>query len=168
MNAGGSGDGGPGWPPTVFVVHRRERRSKCSVEPLRGRPGFQFLTFPVKDRPPLAGYLRVGLGGPLLSPADRIAGLLFLDGNWRLLPPMEAAFADLPVRSLPLWRTAYPRRSKAFTDPDEGLATIEAVFAAYLEMGRDPAGLLDAYHWARPFLEANQERIARLFGRLGE
>jgi pre-rRNA-processing protein TSR3 len=146
-------------PPTIIVVHPRERRSKCSVEPLRGRPGFIFWDYPQRGSESLEGYVRLGLGGELLTPADADRGLLVLDGTWKYAARMEAAYAELPVRSLGPWRTAYPRRSKLYADPLEGLATIEAIFAAYIQMGRDPSGLLDHYHWRDRFLAENAPRI---------
>lgn len=145
-----------GFPPTVIVVHPRENRQKCSVEPLRDRAEFVFWTFPNRGPEPIDGYVRLGIGGPLLSPEDAPRGLLVLDGTWRLAQRMEPSFRELPVRSLPQWKTAYPRVSKIFDDPLEGLATIEALFAAYVALGRDTSGLLDHYYWAKPFLQINQ------------
>ncbi len=147
----------PSWPPTIFVVHPRERRSKCSIEPLRRFEEFVFWTFPRRGGESLDGYVRLGLGGPVISSDDRDRGLLVLDGTWRLAARMEPDFRDVPVRSLPPLRTAYPRQSKVFDDPDQGLATIEAVFAAYQLMGRPTSGLLDEYRWDEAFLEANPE-----------
>jgi pre-rRNA-processing protein TSR3 len=146
----------PAFPPTVIVVHPKERRSKCSVEPLRGRPGFAFWNWPKRGPEPLGGFVRLGLGGPELSPADAGRGLLVLDGTWRLASRMEPDFSDLPVRSLPPhWQTAYPRTSKLFKDPAAGLATIEALYAAYTALGRDTTGLLDSYRWRDEFLRSN-------------
>ena len=145
-------------PPTIIVVHPKEKRSKCSVEPLRGRDGFRFWKFPARGPEPLAGYVRIGLGGRQLTPADRDVGLLFLDGTWRLAERMEPEFAELPVCSLADWETAYPRTSKLFDDPSAGLATIEAVFAAYAQSGRPTAGLLDSYRWRNEFLTRNAGR----------
>ena len=145
------------FPPTVIVVHARERRSKCTVEPLRGREGFVFWKYPERQVPPLKGYVRLGLGGPLLSSADAASGLLVLDGTWRLAERMEKVFAHVPLRSLPPWKTAYPRTSKTRVDPEGGLATIEAVFAAYTILGRRADLLLDGYLWADEFRALNQE-----------
>ena len=147
-------------PPTIIVVHPKERRSKCSVEPLRGRDGFVFWKFPQRGSEPLDGYVRLGLGGPELSQSDAASGLLVLDGTWRLAREMESQYADVPVRTLPPWVTAYPRVSKLFEDPHGGLATIEAVFAAYAIVGRDTAGLLDHYRWANTFRDLNRDRLA--------
>ncbi|MEX0715303.1 MAG: hypothetical protein WD066_01885, partial [Planctomycetaceae bacterium] len=147
-------------PPTIIVVHPRERRSKCSVEPLRERGGFVFWTYPERGPEPLDDYVRLGIGGPLLGPDDADRGLLILDGTWRRAAVMERDYADVPVRSLSAWRTAYPRVSKTFEDPAEGLATIEALFAAYTALGRDTRGLLDDYRWAERFLELNVDHLA--------
>ena len=152
--------GAPGFPPTIIVIHPKEKRSKCTVEPLRGRAGFVFWKFPRVGPEPLEEYVRLGLGGPVLSAADAGRGLLVLDGTWRLAGAMEPAFAGVPVRTLPAgWKTAYPRKSKLFEDPLGGLATVEAIYAAYTILGRDTAGLLAAYHWAGEFVALNAERI---------
>jgi len=149
----------PESPPTIIVVHPKERRSKCTVEPLRGRDDFRFWKYPKAGAEDLTGYVRLGLGGPPLCADDRHAGLLILDGTWRLASRMEPDFMDLPVRGLWDWQTAYPRASKLTVDPSAGLATIEAVFAAYTQIGRPTDGLLDAYHWADEFLRRNEELI---------
>jgi pre-rRNA-processing protein TSR3 len=61
----------------------------------------------------------------------------------------------VPPRSLHGYRTAYPRISKRGTDPDNGLASVEALFLAYHILGRPTTGLLDHYHWAGEFLRLN-------------
>jgi pre-rRNA-processing protein TSR3 len=146
-------------PPTVIVVHPKEKRRKCTVEPLRGREGFVFWQFPRRGDGPLENYVRLGLGGEELSARDADRGLLVLDGTWRLAGQMEDGFPDVPVRTLPAWTTAYPRTSKLYDDPHGGLATVEAIFAAYSILGRDVSGLLDAYHWREAFLALNAQRV---------
>lgn len=146
-------------PPTVIVVHPKERRAKCTVESLRGDARFRFYRFPARPES-LVGYVRLGLSGPVLSAADASCGLLVLDGTWRWASRMEAAFADVPCRSLPALHTAYPRSSKLFTDPEQGLATIEAIYAAYWCLGRETTGLLRGYRWAESFLERNSAIFA--------
>lgn len=80
--------------------------------------------------------------------------LLLLDSTWRLLPGMRRMIEGLPLeRSLPVGiRTAYPRVSKMTEDPDCGLATIEALYAALRIMGSDCPALLDGYLWKDAFL----------------
>src|SRR5262245_30669268 len=97
----------PALPPTIIVVHGRERRSKCTVEPLRGKAGFVFWKYPNIGPEPLGDYVRLGFGGPPLSANDAPRGLLVLDGTWRLTRPMEKLFSHIPQRSLPELQTAY-------------------------------------------------------------
>jgi pre-rRNA-processing protein TSR3 len=141
--------------PTIILVHPREKRSKCSVEPLRGDDRFLFRTFPEPIPESLENYFRLGFGGPLISESDNDQGLLILDGTWKLAGRMENVYCDVPIRSLPECQTAYPRTSKLYKDPLGGLATIEAVYLAYKLLGRDTTGLLKSYRWASGFLEAN-------------
>jgi pre-rRNA-processing protein TSR3 len=142
-------------PPTVIVRHRHENPRKCSILPLRGRPDLVFLDYPVRQRPALEGYVRLAADGPELSAADAACGLLLLDGSWRWAEAMTRDFVEIPPRSLHGWRTAYPRVSKRGTDPDNGLASVEALFAAYHVLGRPTGGLLGHYHWAAEFLRIN-------------
>jgi pre-rRNA-processing protein TSR3 len=142
-------------PPTVIVRHPNENPRKCSVLPLRGRPDLVFLSYPVKRRPPLEGYIRLAAEGPPLSAADATAGILLLDGSWRWAESMNRDFLDVPPRSLHGYQTAYPRTSKLGTDPGNGLASVEALFVAYHLLGRPTEGLLDHYRWAAEFLRVN-------------
>ncbi len=142
-------------PPTVIVRHPRENTNKCSVWPLRGRADVLFLPYPVSERPDLTGYLRLAAEGPPLSAADAGRGILLLDGSWRRADGMTRDFADVEPRSLSGWKTAYPRVSKLGTDPDNGLASVEALYIAYYLLGLPTGGLLDHYRWAEAFLAAN-------------
>jgi pre-rRNA-processing protein TSR3 len=143
------------YPPTVIVRHAHENPRKCSVLPLRGREDVIFLSYPIRQRPDLAGYVRLAAEGPPLSVADAGLGLLLLDGSWRWAAAMTRDFLDVPPRSLSGWRTAYPRVSQRGTDPANGLASVEALYLAYHILGRPTTGLLDHYHWAQQFLELN-------------
>ncbi len=142
-------------PPTVIVRHTKENPRKCSVLPLRGRADLVFLNYPVKERQPLEGYLRLAAAGPELTVADAGRGVLLLDGSWRWAASMTRDFADVEPRSLHGYRTAYPRVSKLGTDPDNGLASVEALFVAYHLLGRPTDGLLAHYHWREEFLRLN-------------
>jgi pre-rRNA-processing protein TSR3 len=143
------------YPPTVIVRHTHENPRKCSVLPLRSRSDLVFLNYPVTDRPSLDGYVRLAAEGDPLSPADAGSGLLLLDGSWRWAGAMTRAFLDVPSRSLRGYRTAYPRVSKLGTDPDNGLASVEALYVAYRILGRPTEGMLDHYRWAADFLCLN-------------
>jgi pre-rRNA-processing protein TSR3 len=142
-------------PVTIIVRHPKENPRKCSILPLRGREDLLFLSFPVKERPPFDKYVRLAAEGPGLSSADADKGLLLLDGSWRWAGAMTRDFVDVPPRSLHGYQTAYPRVSKRGTDPDNGLATVEALFVAYHVLGRPTTGLLDHYRWSKEFLQLN-------------
>jgi pre-rRNA-processing protein TSR3 len=142
-------------PCTIIVRHPRERPQRCSVYPLKGRPGILFLDYPVAQRPDLTQYIRLAAEGPPLSEADADRGILLLDASWRRADSMVQAFLDVEPRSLSGWKTAYPRVSKLGTDPENGLASIEALYLAYHILRRDPTGLLDHYLWAEAFLQEN-------------
>jgi pre-rRNA-processing protein TSR3 len=143
------------YPVTIIVRHPKENPKKCSVLPLKGRADVHFYGFPAAKLPALEGYVRLAAEGPPLAEADRASGLLLLDGSWRWAAAMTAAFAHIPPRSLAGYRTAYPRSSKLGTDPDNGLASIEALYLAYHLLGRPTASLFDHYRWADQFLAIN-------------
>jgi pre-rRNA-processing protein TSR3 len=126
------------------------------VIPLKGRADVVFLNYPARQPPALDGYVRLAADGPELSAADAGCGVLLLDGSWRWADAMERDFQHVPPRALHGWRTAYPRVSKLGTDPDNGLASIEALYLAYHLLGRPTSGLLDAYRWRDEFLRLNQ------------
>lgn len=141
--------------PTIIVRHPKENPRKCSVWHLRGRSDLLFLGYPLKRELDFSGYVRLAAVGPPLGPEDASQGILLLDGSWRWAEVMERDFASVPARSLSGWKTAYPRVSKLGTDPDNGLASIEALFLAHHLLGRSVVGLLDRYRWASEFLSLN-------------
>lgn len=143
------------YPKTVLIIHPKEKRVKCSLEPLRGRPDLCFMDFSTKQPIELSGYVRLSVDGLPLTGADTKCGILLIDGSWRHAARMHEQFAAVPPRSLAGFRTAYPRVSKLFHDPAEGLASVEALYIAYRVLGRPTDGLLDAYFWREQFLRLN-------------
>src|SRR5262245_45486590 len=142
-------------PPTIIVRHPKENPKKCSILHLRDRPDLTILQYPLAQPRDWQGYVRLAAVGPPLSAADQALGLLLLDGSWRWAAAMTKAFEDVPPRSLTGYQTAYPRSSKLGTDPDNGLASIEALYLAHHILGRPTDGLLDNYRWAEEFLQLN-------------
>lgn len=138
----------------VVIRHPKERKSKCSLQPLLGRSDIRFLQASPGWRFDATGYVLLTIDAPAISRDDACLPLLLLDSTWRLLPQLEAALCGNPVpRSLPpAIRTAYPRVSKIRPDPVRGLASVEALYAARLLAGRPVDGLLDHYHWRDQFL----------------
>ena len=138
----------------VVIRHPRERKSKCSLQPVRHRPDLRFYTAAPGFCFDATGCILLTIEAPVLSPADAALPLLLLDSTWRLLPRLQATLTGNPIpRSLPeSLHTAYPRVSKIAADPVRGLASIEALFAARYLQGRPVEGLLDQYHWKDAFL----------------
>lgn len=137
----------------------RESKAKCSLTPLRDKPGFAFVEY----RPDLE--LEVGervllhTDGEELSAADAGAGLFLIDCNWRRVPKLLARCKGEPrLRRLSGWKTAYPRRSKDFEDPSAGLASVEALYAALTIMHGPRPELLASYRWREEFLRLNADR----------
>src|SRR5262245_19208944 len=127
-------------PPTLIVRHKKENPRKCTILPLKGRADIVIVGYPVREMPDLTGYVSLAAEGPPLSEADRDRGLLLLDGSWRWAAAMTRDFEHVPPRSLQGYQTAYPRVSKQGTDPDNGLASVEALYIAYHVLGRPTAG----------------------------
>ncbi len=147
------------FPHTLILRHRRENLKKCSLRGLETRPDCRFYTYPKHPLPSLQGYILLCLDAPLLTPDDASKGVFLIDGTWR---HTETMFSQLPhphlfeMKSLPShFQTAYPRRQEDCSDPDRGLASVEALFAAYHILQRPTAGLLDHYHWKDLFLSKN-------------
>ena len=144
--------------PISVIRHPKERRSKCSLTPLEGRPDLEFY----RARPgwtfDVSGFTILGLDAPVLSEADAGRPLLLLDSTWRLLPQIEACLVGEGVRrTLPVVATAYPRVSKIAEDPMGGLASVEALYLAKLMLGERDDALLAGYYWRAEFLKNLKE-----------
>lgn len=148
-------------PPILIIVRRGEDRGQCTIRPLRGTPGIDFLRYPLRRKPDLSRHLLLAPGAPPLTTADADRPLLLLDANWRHAVMMRKTIEPIDARSIPVgWRTAYPRRSRIHADPDTGLATVEALFAAMCVLGRRDDSLLRHYAWRDAFLALNRDLMA--------
>ncbi len=142
-----------------MIVHDpREPAGKCSLTPLRGMPGMRFVPLRAGQRVDAGRRLWLHPDGDALGPADRGIGLLLVDCTWRRLSKLSASIdGELLRRRLPNLVTAYPRRSKLTPDPEHGLASVEALYAATALLDGPRPELLAGYHWAAEFLAANPE-----------
>lgn len=138
------------FPPTIILRHRKENLKKCSLRGLQNRADMIFYTYPWKHpQPCLENYVVLALDAPLLTKEDRDKGIFLIDGTWRYAEKMLSSLKQpFEQRSLPPVGTAYPRRQEV----EQGLASIEALYLAYLILKRDPEELLDQYHWKNSFL----------------
>lgn len=149
--------------PTIILRHRRENLKKCSLRGLEERADMRFYTYPTSTLPDLSSYVLLGMDAPELSKTDAHKGIFLIDATWRYAHVMLGQIKEphpFIIRSLPSsFQTAYPRRQDDCPDPSKGLASIEALYLAYVLTGRDPSGLLDRYHWAEDFLHLNEKNI---------
>lgn len=145
-------------PPTVIFRHRKENLKKCSLRGLETRDDFLFFTYPQATLPPLTSYIFLKVGAPPLTKEDQNRGLFLIDGTWNLAKVMEQSLKESFIeRSLPPeFRTAYPRCQTGCPDPKTGLASIEALYAAFFILGRPLDGLLDHYYWKDAFFQMNR------------
>lgn len=134
----------------------RESARKCSLTPLRGTPGIRFVSYDRDRRVEAGSRVLLHPEGEPITAADAGRPLLLVDCAWRRLPSLLATVdGDLAPRRLPPLVTAYPRRSKTFEDPEQGLASIEALYAALALLGETRPDLLASYRWAGEFLRGN-------------
>ncbi len=148
-------------PPTTIVLrHPKENLAKCSLRGLESWDSFSFIQFPGSPVPSLDNYVVLSMDGPPLEAADAELGICLIDGTWRLAKHMarelELIAPSYRRRSLPGgFRTAYPRKQTDCTDPEVGLASVEALYCAFAITGRPTEGLLKGYYWADEFLSLN-------------
>ena len=134
----------------------RESMKKCSLTPLRGHERVRFVNYHPERRLAADGFLLLHAEGEELTERDAGRPLLLLDCAWRRVPQLLGTVdGELVRRRLPRLVTAYPRKSTVFEDPDQGLASVEALFAATAVLGEPDRTLLVGYRWASAFLEAN-------------
>ncbi len=136
----------------------RESTAKCSLTPLRGFPGVRFFTWKHDRRFAVGSRVLLHADGEVITERDAGLPLLLIDCAWRRVPTLLATCdGDLVLRRLPKLATAYPRRSLTFKDPDEGLASIEALYAVLALLGRPTPELLAGYRFADEFLRRNPD-----------
>lgn len=142
------------YPPTIILRHRKENLKKCSLRGLEVREDFQFYTYPRDLLPSLEGSIFLTLDAPPLTLKDADYGLFVIDATWRYAEVMGRQ-VDTAIlrRSIPShFTTAYPRYNHQCSEPERGLASVEAIAIAYHLLGREYLSLLDHYHWRDSFL----------------
>ena len=141
----------------VLIVHDpREPARKCSITPLRGMAGVRFESASAGRRVDAGRRIWLHPDGEELRPEDGGIGLLLIDCTWRRVPKLSKRIdGELLRRRLPNLVTAYPRRSKLTPDPEHGLASVEALYAAIALLYGPRPELLARYRWADEFLAAN-------------
>ncbi len=150
--------------PTTILRHRKENLKKCSLSGLEPREDLHFLTYRIDPIPFLENTIILDLEAPPLTEEDHGRRLFFIDGTWNYAAVMSR---QLPYpekwirRSLPPeFRTAYPRKQTDCSDPERGLASVEALYIAHTILGYETKGLLDHYYWKKEFLKLNSEFLS--------
>lgn len=145
-------------PQIVVIRHPRENLKKCSLRGLESRENFAF--FKAKDGFlfDATGYILLQNNAPEISEKDKSLPILLLDSTWALLPKVRNKIHGKPIlRGLPSSiKTAYPRVSKSGNDPQNGLATVEALFAALSLSGQRDESVLQNYIFKDTFLQLNK------------
>jgi pre-rRNA-processing protein TSR3 len=159
----------------LAVQDYRENRRKCTLEPLRGLAGIEIVRLPrtaPREAPyELPGGILLEVGAPALRPEDAalLGGggrIVLLDATWVRVKALKRRLKvregdSLEPRSMPLGiQTAYPRRSKLHEDPEEGLASVEALFAASAILGAPREDFFAHYRWSQDFLALNERFFA--------
>ena len=144
---------------TIILRHKKENLKKCSLRGLEGRDDMKFYTYPKTLPENLDNYILLTIDAEELSEKDKNLGLFLIDGTWNLATKMEkflSNYSNLKKRSLPKnLKTAYPRIQTGCLDPERGLASIEALYAAYKILKRPTVGLMDSYYFKEKFYELN-------------
>ncbi|RMH02082.1 MAG: hypothetical protein D6702_09965 [Planctomycetota bacterium] len=151
-------------PPEIILLRlSKEDPRKCSLTPLRERVDLplRWIRCRIGDRIEVGEVTLLHPAGEPLGPADAGRPLLLVDSSWRDLPRvLRGVSGRLHRRALPSGlETAYPRRSRDYPDPGNGLASVEALHAALALFGCRDDSLLDGYHWRREWLERNADRL---------
>ncbi len=154
----------------VYILrHRKERLSKCSLQGLEHHSEYRFFTYP--DQTDQLAQILLNSPQPIcltpegsfLRQSDSAFPLVLLDGTWRLSKRLFAALdhhlkGHWQPRSLPEQLiTAYPRRQLDCPLPGRGLASIEALAAAFHVLRKKESQLLDDYRWRDEFLVRNEK-----------
>jgi len=140
----------------LIVRDMRESPKKCSLRGLHDTPGVRFARYDPDRRVDVGRRILLHTDGEELRASDAGPGLLLLDCAWRRVDLLLSTVdGDLELRRLPPLVTAYPRRSRIVEDPEAGLASLEALYAALAILGEPRPDLLDGYRWRDEFLAAN-------------
>lgn len=143
--------------PTVIIRHKKENLKKCSLRGLEKDKNFRFYTYPKDILPDLSGHILLKMDAPILTKDDSQKPILLIDSTWKYLEKiLKVIPINIECRSLPKnFISAYPRKQTMCPDPRFGLASIEALYLAFMITNRPTENLLDNYHWKDKFLEEN-------------
>jgi pre-rRNA-processing protein TSR3 len=146
--------------PTIVIRHRKENLQKCSLRGLENRNDFLFFTYPKEIiEIDFSSYILLTIDAPILQEGENEKGFLLIDATWKYAGKILGKYdtPKLEKKSLPpYFKTAYPRYQTGCSDPNRGLASIEALYIAFLLTKRPTNDLLVNYYWKDQFLKKNE------------
>lgn len=146
----------------IIIRHKKENLKKCSLRGLEKRNDLIFFKYPFEIEVDFSNCVLLNMdSNKIISKEDKDKKIVLIDSTWRYLDKILKVFPnDIETRSLPKkYITAYPRKQTLCSDPKYGLASVEALYLAYLLTDRDPQGLLDNYFWKNDFLSINRLKL---------
>lgn len=150
--------------PVLIIRDARESPKKCTIAALRGFPNITIRGWQRDTRIDISGATFLHPGGEPLSAADANRTLLIVDSSWHhLAQMMNDLIGAHEKRSIPAgFVSAYPRRSRIYQDPANGLASVEALFIALTILGDRREDILEPYHFRNQFLELNASKLSAI------
>ena len=155
----------------IILRHKKENLKKCSLRGLEERDDLNFYKYP-QD---LENCLNIDeqiivlkMGCEELSSKDSET-LFLIDATWKysenILTQIEKNNKNIIYRSIPKgFITAYPRKQTLCSDPDAGLASVEALYISFLiTKKKNYKNLLNNYYWKLSFLERNKLLINKYY-----
>lgn len=152
-----------------ILIDHGETANKCTIVPLFDRPDFKIISVDNSPQPWVfeSNFLLHHEGECLSRYRDsnkKKQSIALVDCIWKRLNPLLSriqkplpTFVSIPRE----FKTAYLRKSENQSDPEGGLATIEALFIAQALLGNWDLTLLSKYYFAKNFLELNHENFLR-------
>jgi len=147
----------------TIIKDYKENSKKCSVLPLQGKPGFEFVSRDFVNDYDFTGLTLLHPEGEPVKKLSKDEKLLVVDSNWRKARKMynrlEQKYPTMKKISVSGFVSGYPWKKGR---PENGLCSIEAIFATLLFAGIRDESLFENYRYKDRFFELNKEIIASL------
>ena len=147
----------------VIIKDYHENEKKCSVLPMRSRSDFEFINRDNFDVSDFSGLTLLHPEGEPVKKLSKDEMLLLVDSNWRkarkMYSRLEQKYPNMKKVSISGFVSGYPWKKGR---PENGLCSIEVLFAAFLLAGICDKTLFESYRYKDKFLELNKEIISSL------
>jgi len=147
----------------TIIKDYHENAKKCSVLPLRGRKDFEFISRDNFDVSDFSGLTLLHPEGKPVKKISKDEKLLLVDSNWRkarkMYSRLEQKYPNMKKISISGFVSGYPWKKGR---PENGLCSIEVIFAAHLVAGIHDESLFENYRYKDKFLELNKNIMTKL------